>query len=80
MKKNIVSIYNSVFFFFHKKIGSNRYTSQSASISIISLIIIGLFALLINTLFIILTKHDFIKNTNQWIILITLINPLGVII
>ncbi|CAH8283169.1 hypothetical protein EV196_102144 [Mariniflexile fucanivorans] len=73
MKKIIISIYNSIFFFFHKRIGSNNYTSKSAALTIVSFVIIGVLIILLNAISIILINYDFIKNANEWVILITFI-------
>lgn len=73
MKKSIIPIYNSIFSFFYNKIVSDKFTSKSASLSIISLAIIGLLIFILNVFCTILIDYDFIKNSNIWLISIIII-------
>ncbi|CAM4117498.1 hypothetical protein FLBR109950_16000 [Flavobacterium branchiophilum] len=71
--KLLIYIQNYIYNVFYKRIGSNKHTSFSASLSIVTLIIIVIFLIIINLLSILFYKIDIIKDVNEWLIAITIL-------
>ncbi len=71
--KLIKYIYQFLYLFFYNKLGSDKYTSSSASISLTVLFLIVITLSLINTLTIYLLKLDVIKLINEWLLLVVVI-------
>ncbi len=66
-------MYKNIYSFFYDKLGSEKYTSKSASISIISFFLIVISLICINIFSIYLLKYDLLKRMNSWKIVILII-------
>jgi hypothetical protein len=71
--KIVKDLYNYVYAFFYHKLSSDKYTSASASISILTMLSIVITLILINIGSNYLFKVNFIKEVNEWIVLMLII-------
>jgi len=68
--KTIKYIFNCVYTFFYNKLGSDKYTSTSASISILIILAIVVTLIIINLISNYFFKLNLIKEMNQWVLLL----------
>jgi len=71
--KAIIHLYNVIYYFFYNKLGSDKFTSSSASLNILTLFIVVVLLVLINVFFIFLIEIDMIKKMSDWLILLVVV-------
>jgi hypothetical protein len=71
--KTLKYFYKSIFAFFYDRLGSDKHTSDSASISVLALFMLIFIIVSINIIGVISLNINFLKSANEWIILIFII-------
>lgn len=71
--KIIRNIYKSIYAFFYDRLGSDKNTSDSASISILTMLLVIIVLILINLIFITAFNFNILKESNQWVIFISIL-------
>jgi len=71
--KTLKYFYKSIYAFFYDGLGSDKHTSDSASISILALFMLIFIIVSINIIGVISLNINFLKSANEWIILIFII-------
>ena len=71
--KTIRYIYKSIYDFFYDRLGSDKNTSDSASISILTMLLVIIVLILINIIFITAFNFNILKESNQWIVFISIL-------
>ena len=71
--KTIRYIYKSIYDFFYDRLGSDKNTSDSASISILTMLLVIIVLILINIIFITAFNFNILKESNQWVIFISIL-------
>lgn len=70
--KIIRYFYKSIYAFFYDRLGSDKLTSDAASISILAILLLLIILILINVIFITSFSFNFLKEANQWVIFISI--------
>jgi hypothetical protein len=71
--KIIRYFYKSIHAFFYDRLGSDKHTSDSASISILTLLLVIIVLILTNIVFITAFNFNILKESNQWVIFISIL-------
>lgn len=71
--KIIRYFYKSVHAFFYDRLGSDEHTSDLASISILAMLLVIIVLILTNIIFIITFNFNILKESDQWVIFISIL-------
>lgn len=71
--KTIRYICKSIYDFFYDRLVSDKNTSDSASISILTMLLVIIVLILINIIFITAFNFNILKESNQWVVFISIL-------
>lgn len=71
--KIIRYFYKSIHAFFYDRLGSDKHTSDSASISILAMLLVIIVLILTNIVFITAFNFNILNESNQWLIFISIL-------
>ena len=71
--KIISYFYKSTYAFFYDRLGSDKHTSDLASISILAMLLVIIVLILTNIVFITTFNFNILKESNQWVIFISIL-------